>query len=357
MNKKLLIVKPDGIGDFVIFLSVIEEYKRLFKDYTIDIACNDQTRDLATAIPFINKVICFDFMNRLFRKKYRFYTLKSFLKILLLKYDKVIYPVYSRAKPVDLFIRCIRAKEKIAFYGDSINDSDNGLLRRNSYYSHIISGDECIKSEFERNYEIIKKLGSNLSLSEISPRIWFSYDKDEYQKIAQENNLNSHSYIAILPGTRETIKYWDNNKWAELIQKILFNFPEYRIVFLGYGADIYPIKTIMNKLKPFKNGQRINLCGKTNLRNLSKIIANARMLIGTDTGAIHIAAAVGTPNVCIMGGGHFGRYYPYGNLKKNRIVYKKMDCFGCNWKCIYDDSKCIKNITVDEVFNNIERLL
>jgi len=56
-----------------------------------------------------------------------------------------------------------------------------------------------------------------------------------------------------------------------------------------------------------------------------------------------------------MGGGHFGRFFPYGNLKKNRVVYRKMDCFACNWQCKFSTVKCIEEISVDLVWQEICR--
>ena len=46
-------------------------------------------------------------------------------------------------------------------------------------------------------------------------------------------------------------------------------------------------------------------------------------ILGVKQVPLHIAVAAGTPTVCLMGGGHFGRFFPYGDIDKNRIVYKK----------------------------------
>ncbi len=41
------------------------------------------------------------------------------------------------------------------------------------------------------------------------------------------------------------------------------------------------------------------------------MISETELLISNDTSAIHIAAAVGTPFICISNGSHFGRFHPY----------------------------------------------
>ena len=96
------------------------------------------------------------------------------------------------------------------------------------------------------------------------------------------------------------------------------------------------------------------------------MVSDAKFLIGNETSAIHIAAAVRTPSVCILGGGHFGRFIPY-KLEKEPDgplpipVYYKMTCFNCNWNCIYPIKKgeptpCIKDITVDHVWKKVKKI-
>ena len=107
--------------------------------------------------------------------------------------------------------------------------------------------------------------------------------------------------------------------------------------------------------------------GKTSLQELVAVIAGAHLLIGNETSAVHIAAAVGTPSVCITGGGHFGRFVPYvmvygGTKPVPRVIVEKMDCFICNWHCIYGAKEgnpfpCIERIAVESVFKAVKEIL
>jgi len=87
--------------------------------------------------------------------------------------------------------------------------------------------------------------------------------------------------------------------------------------------------------------------------------------VGNDTSAVHIAAAVGTPSVCILGGGHYGRFLPYATETDKQVspipVTHQMDCFNCNWQCTQphrkgDAAPCISNIQVNQVFEAIEKI-
>ncbi|MFO7446763.1 MAG: glycosyltransferase family 9 protein, partial [Ignavibacteriaceae bacterium] len=55
----------------------------------------------------------------------------------------------------------------------------------------------------------------------------------------------------------------------------------------------------------------IDLCGKTTLPELSKIIAESEILISNESVAVHISASVNKKFVCITNGERFGRFHPY----------------------------------------------
>lgn len=355
---RILIVRPDAIGDFVIFSAVLNEYGKLFKDSKIDLLCHPKVKELVQPIPFINKIICIN-TQVLFGRRYFVYTLLSLIKIMRFKYEKVIYPAYSRTGNDDLLIKFIRAKEKIAFDGNNTNDPKNERISRNKYFSKIIESDKKERLEIERNAEFLIKLGINIDINKIKTKIWFS-DNDEmkYKKLKEKYKLEQNKYICTFPGAGVPTKYWENGKWAELINKMIDKYHTNKIVILGYTNDIVVINGILDLLHIQNKEKIINLYNKTSLRVLAKVIQNSNLLVGMDTAAIHIAAALNTPNVCLIGGKHFGRFYPYGDLNKNKIVYKKMNCFGCNRRwCKYEIVKCIKDIEVKDVWNEIITLM
>jgi len=100
-----------------------------------------------------------------------------------------------------------------------------------------------------------------------------------------------------------------------------------------------------------------NLCGKFDLNELAPLFEKCTLVTGNETGLLHIAIASGAHIISILGGGHFGRFMPYGDANKNKFVYKKMDCFQCDWQCIYPEKRCITEITVEGVFNEVRELL
>ena len=349
--KRLLIVRPDGIGDFIIFSGVLEEYARQYPDYQIDLLCDYVVKDLVEAIPFIHKKIYIHGKRTL-----NIANLFAAISVIPLQYDLLIYPVYSRTRVGDFFSTWIRAREKVVFDGDSSRDPQGKRFGRNKYFSRIIEGEKGCKAEFDRNVEFLSKLGAKILAQGVHPRIWF-LDSDEERafRIQKEHGLERGQYLAIFPGAGLPIKCWPVEKWVCLLEMFSKNCPAIRIVILGSGNDKRIVDGIICELHT-RGISALNLYAQTPLRVMAKLIADAKLLVSTDTVAVHMAAAIGIPNVCIMGGGHFGRFYPYGDLQKNRIVFNKMDCFGCNWNCIYPQPYCITKIDPEGVWEEVKSL-
>jgi len=59
----------------------------------------------------------------------------------------------------------------------------------------------------------------------------------------------------------------------------------------------------------------------------------------------HVACAVGTPSIVLLGGGHFGRFFPYSPLTS--AVCLPLQCYQCLWRCPYQRAHCVKDIRGD----------
>ncbi|HEX8431066.1 MAG TPA: glycosyltransferase family 9 protein, partial [Longimicrobium sp.] len=71
--------------------------------------------------------------------------------------------------------------------------------------------------------------------------------------------------------------------------------------------------------------------------------------LGPDAAALHIAVALRKPTVGIVGGGHPGRFQPWGDPAINHVCSVPMECFGCNWTCRYATTRCVTEVPPDVV--------
>jgi ADP-heptose:LPS heptosyltransferase len=85
------------------------------------------------------------------------------------------------------------------------------------------------------------------------------------------------------------------------------------------------------------------------------LLSAARFYFGNDTGALHLAAALGRPVVSIFGGGHWPRFRPMA--RHSVTVVQPLPCFGCGWDCYFVDAPCVRTISRVSVRNALEQFL
>jgi len=101
-------------------------------------------------------------------------------------------------------------------------------------------------------------------------------------------------------------------------------------------------------------GRALNLAGETTLKELAYLYQRCVVVISTDTGPMHIAAAMDSPVIVAL----FGptcplRTGPYG--EKHRVIRAGLECSPC-FKKRCDDMSCMKEITVDMVFEAVKEV-
>jgi ADP-heptose:LPS heptosyltransferase len=97
----------------------------------------------------------------------------------------------------------------------------------------------------------------------------------------------------------------------------------------------------------------INLGGSTTLLDLAYIYKKARLVITTDSGPMHLAAAIGTPVIALFGPTDPARTGPYGS--GHEIIRTKIACSPCFLKNC-PTKKCMEDISCEQVFAAIKKM-
>jgi ADP-heptose:LPS heptosyltransferase len=169
-------------------------------------------------------------------------------------------------------------------------------------------------------------------------------------------------YAVLIPGAAFAMRAWPRSAFAETGRRLAAR--GLALVLAGGSGDRTLAQALLGELP----GPVEDFTGRTSLGELASLLAGARVVVSNETGAAHIAAAAGTPVVCATGGGHYGRFVPYrlgegADTSAGPVaVIRRMDCFGCDWKCIYpraaDEAvKCIRDISPDDLWAKVEACL
>ena len=351
--KLVLLIRQDAIGDFILWLDTAKEYRKYFppENYKIVLIGNALWCDLAKELPFWDEVLPINIKAFKTLSKYRWKILR---KVRSFGAEIAIQPTYSREfYHGDSLIRASNASKKVSSAGDMSNRNQLKTILADRWHTELIPSSPEPLSELERNAEFFSGFIKKLYLP--------SYPELKISGDCNIRELKRKSFYVLSLGANKKYREWPYKNYAKIAQKI-----HKKTGWLGLICGAENEFDLGEHIKKLCDAPLQNYTGRTTLSELTRLLVKSQILISNETGTAHIANAVGTPTVCILGGGHFGRFAPYpelsGGINNLKVVYYKMPCYGCDWECVYrikdeDPAPCISNISVDSVWNEVKHLL
>jgi ADP-heptose:LPS heptosyltransferase len=352
-KKRLVFVRVDAIGDFIIWMGSFGHLLQIYpKDrYEWILVCNAPCSVLAEACELFDEVIAVD-INRFQRNLlYRLSTLQDLARS---PFDLVFQPTYSRALLAgDAIVRALCSSEKIGTAGDLSNETELERALGNRAYTQLLPTRAAPLMELQRNAEVLTLLvGRNIVAT-----------KPDLRALSKKSSFLSptESYFVIFPGASWVGKQWPFERFLE-ISKLLQSQTGWLCVFAGSDLDEKKFRDSIGRVTAIRY---LNLQGKTSLIDLVSLISDSRLLLTNDTSASHIGNATGIPTFTMLGGGHFGRFLPWDlgrpsddAIENSVAMSHEMPCFNCNWECIYgvppgEAMPCLSTISVEVVWTAI----
>ena len=332
--KSIIWLRLDSIGDAVLSSSMLPHIKAKYPEAKITVVCQRHVAELYEHCPFVDDIIttpteanCSIFQNG-----------SQHLEVLTKIKDKCpdlllnsVYSVHYLSDMNDLeFI-----PERFAFRNVEIAN-----------YTNIISLTNPELLELNKHLKFLESL--DIKTNSLEPQIWLTEEDKKFALgIFQKFNLSPEKVIVLFAGARVIEKTYD--QCGESVKRVCEEFG-YKVITVGTKEEY-----AMNQKSLDVIGEGINLSGELTIRQTAAIIEQCRMTVGPDTGFSHVACAVQTPNVVILGGGYKNRFFPYSNLTS--VISIPMDCWGCNYQCKGRELNCLRLISPDMVEKGIRKVL
>ncbi len=151
--------------------------------------------------------------------------------------------------------------------------------------------------------------------------------------------------IAINPMARWATKLWSESRFAALADLLVEKFGA-NVVFTGGFED----RDVISRIQSQMSAVSISLAGKTTLKTLAAVYEQAGALVSTDTGPMHLGAAVGIPVVALFGPTAPWRTGPYGD--RHCVIRAGLDCSPC-FKRRCPNVECMADIQVEDVIQGL----
>ena len=310
-QRRLLLVKTDEIGDYVLMRNLLDRFRssEAYRGYHITFVGNQSWRQLFEAYDtrVADAVIWLDKIR--FRRNmcYRF----SFLRqVRRAGFSDAVNLIYSRSfRADDLLIAVSTSTINIAMKAPrfAVRGLERMLTPGGIYHRLVEAGGEGL-FDGVRNARFIGSIldaGTGSAAAEeagypVSTRL-----SGQLPEPRPEWALPA-AFFVVVPGSGNPNKWWPTEYFAETTRYVRRQHGLTPVI-CGGGAD----REVTASLCAALDGTAIDLTERTSLPELLAVLRMARFLIAIDTGAVHLAAAVGCPVFGLFSGFHYGRFSPY----------------------------------------------
>lgn len=151
--------------------------------------------------------------------------------------------------------------------------------------------------------------------------------------------------VAIAPGAAYgSAKCWPVERYAALADRLIAEFGADVILF-GSAEE----REVAGKIAAGMKRPPVQLVGETSVADLPALFASCDLFIGNDSGAMHVAAAVGLAVVAI-----FGPTDPEGTAPvtpRRTLVRHRVECSPCFLRHCPIDHRCMTRVEVNDVYS------
>lgn len=358
--KNILVIKLCCIGDLVFLLPTLQAIKSSYPKVKLTYLCSSWIKELVEQVSYVDEIIVYDapFQKKQFLKNISS-TIKIFSEIRSKKYDTSF--IFHRDPLFSLFCWLAGIKQRYGFKNKlSFLLNDDAKFDSNKY-------------EAKRYLDVISKFGiktenkhGEFEPSELNIKL-------VNEKLLEYSVKENDTLIGIIPGggenpgTSMSIKRWYPEKYSDLCKKILEN-SDNKIILVGNDSD----KSLCEAIKRdvgIAQIRIIDLAGKFSLGELPALFKRCGLVIGVDTGPVHIANAVGVKTLFLFGPSDPRLVAPINN--KSHYIWKRVHCSPCYtpdsvtqkknfignaFVCRTGTHECMKNISVEEVYQKFKFL-
>jgi predicted lipopolysaccharide heptosyltransferase III len=323
--RNILAIKLRYLGDVLLATPTLHALKAAYPKAHLAVLVNRGTEDILRGNPHVDEILPLDRGSILQQSRF-------ILDIRRRRFDTV----------VDL-----TDGDRAAFLtwisGASVRIGFNAEQRwTGRCYTTVVTG-RVGAHRVERDLAAVAPLG--IEARDRVPRIWLTQDDDARgdHLVARLGITGDRSWVMIQPGARYWFKAWPPERFAELADRLNGRFG-CQVFVSGSPQEAALAQAVVDHAK----SRPLNIAGRSDVRTLAALLKRSALFVGNDTGAMHIAAAVGTPVVGLFGPSNPDEWGPRGG--RAETIYKGLDCRVCfHPTCRRGEANCMKLITVEEV--------
>jgi ADP-heptose:LPS heptosyltransferase len=357
---RILVVRPDEIGDVVLSTSFLRELRHNFPAASITLVVNPVAYDLVKRCPYVDEVLVFDQRVRRF---WRPVLLPMRALVYALRYlrkrdfDLAVLPRWGTDAVYAAFLACFSgARRRVGFTEHVTAHKARWNAGFDRLFTDVIPVGP-LKHQVEHNLDVVRFLGGEVVEGHLE--LWTEPDDERFaDEVLAGVNDGAGPVVALAPsGGHSRLKQWPTERFIALGRLLREEWAAH-IVVVGGPGDAF----IGEEFRAEFGDQITDLVGRTSLSGMAAVLKRVDLFVGNDAGPLHIAAAVGAPAVAIFGSSDPVRFGPWG---EHRLLWTELPCSPTRQAdhpdrcrtCLYDAPRCLLGIGVTDVADACASLL
>lgn len=351
--KRVLVLRPDEIGDLVLTTPFLRELRRLLPDAWITLLVNPVTYNLVERCQYLNQILVYDQQVSRCRRPFimPWRALKLAHRWLRSQhFDLALFPRWDTDGYYSAFVTYFSCSVGRVSYSERVNVRKQKLNRGFDRLSTHILNDCNPKHEVERSLDLVRYLGGRVQDDHLE--LWLSAEDEEFaRRMLGSGYPRSSLLVSFSPGASAAQRQWPIENFIAL-GAWLKQYYQGNILVVGGRAD----QPLGLQVARALGDSVIDMTGHATLRQTAALLKHCHLYVGNDSGPMHLAAAVGIPIVEISSfprGGpswHWNspvRFGPWGI--PNRILQPENASPPCREACLATKPHCILDVTVERV--------
>ena len=286
----LLLIQLKRIGDLILTVPAIAAVRKQFPEAKLTLVVAHGSCEMLPAIPGIDRALV---------ARGRVSDAPQWFALAAGRFDDCLD--FSRTDRSAFLTLLSNAKKRITY--QTIRHEP---LRRLSYNQFVPSRVRELHT-IDHHLALLAPLGINSGSGIVHLELPEAAKEEAAKTIA--NNEVGEGFVVLHPGSARTEKFWLAERWAEVANHLQAS--GLSVVLTGGTSRME--KDHLARIKALVTNPVIDLSGKLNLLAVAALIQRARLLATVDSAPMHLAGALGTPQIVLFGPTNPFHWHPRGS--------------------------------------------
>lgn len=353
-SKRILIMRIGAFGDILMGTPLLAALRRAYPDAHLTWAAGDLERQAIDANPYIDELLVWEggYWKRMIRSlNYPFWLARVLAfrrELRRRRYDVFIsfqpeeWPLLTLGVGAPISVGIFDTFKR--FHGKSRRP----YLRR--LYTHPFAEGDLPAHRTDQYLLTLKALGLPPAPDEPTSMGYTAEDAAFVGEFLRQRGIE-RDFAAIAPMTTWATRCWPRERFAALGDALAQRHGR-QVILIGSAKERDALEEVAGRMER----PPLVIAGDFSFRQMAALLARASLLVSSDTGPMHVASALGTPQVALFGPTSPSWYGP--RSAQARILAHSVPCGPCDRKVCgntgADYLRCMRLITVEEVLEAIE---